>query len=159
MQSSSPAPQAQTWTDRRKPLERCWSKVPLEGKVRQRAKKSSKELARIRRVSIGILPHVKITDDCDSTTRHKHFVEHLLGCVASSSNTYSIRDSVQLQTVVAMYHLEIDRDRAIPSDQRSKTMVRRRFDQMITTRNFRARTERIETGVWVKSQKREECQR
>ena len=32
------------------------------------------------------------------------------------------------------------------------------MDQMIKTRNFQARNERIETGVLVKTQEREECQ-
>ena len=36
--------------------------------------------------------------------------------------------------------------------KRIKTMVRRHIDQMIKTLNFRARNERIETGVLVKSQ-------
>ena len=57
------------------------------------------------------------------------------------------RESVQLQTVLAMYDHENDRDRAVPSYQRLKTMVRRHIDQMIRTRIFRARNERIETGV------------
>ena len=58
-----------------------------------------------------------------------------------------IRESVQAQTVLAMYDQEIDRDRAMPSCQRLKTMARRQIDQMIRTRNFRARNERIETAV------------
>ena len=41
----------------------------------------------------------------------------------------------------------------MPSNQRLKTMARRRVDQLIRTRNFRARSERIETGVVVKSHK------
>ena len=63
----------------------------------------------------------------------------------------TIRESVQLQTVLAMYDQDVDRDRAMSSYQRLKTMVRRHIDQMIRTRNFRARNERIETGVLVKS--------
>ena len=42
--------------------------------------------------------------------------------------TMTIRESVQLQTVLAMYEQEIDRDRAMPSCQRLKTMVRRHMD-------------------------------
>ena len=53
-----------------------------------------------------------------------------------------------------MYEQEIDRDRAMPSYQRLKTRVRRHIHQMIRTRNLRARIERIETGVSVKSQKK-----
>ena len=64
-----------------------------------------------------------------------------------------IRESVQLQTVLTMYDQEIDRHLALPSYQRLKTMVRRHIDQMIRTRNFKARSERIETGVLAKSQK------
>ena len=64
-----------------------------------------------------------------------------------------IRESVQLQTVSAMYEREIDPDRSMPSYQRLKTEVRRHIDQLIRTRNFRARNERIETGVFVKSHK------
>ena len=35
------------------------------------------------------------------------------------------RESVLLKTVLAMYDQEIDRDRAVPSYQRLKTLVRR----------------------------------
>ena len=51
-----------------------------------------------------------------------------------------IRESVQLQTVSAMYEQEIDRDRAMPSHQRLKTLVSRHIDRTIRTRNFRARS-------------------
>ena len=47
-------------------------KVLLEGKVRKRAKKSTKELVRIRRVIIGILSYVKIANlhrDANSATK------------------------------------------------------------------------------------------
>ena len=63
-----------------------------------------------------------------------------------------IRESVEHQTVLAMYQRENDRDR---SYHRLKTMVSRCIYQMIKTRNFRARNERTETGVLVISQKRE----
>ena len=52
-----------------------------------------------------------------------------------------IRGSVQLQTVLTMYDQEMDRDRVMPSDQ------------MISTRNFKARNERIDTRISVKSHK------
>ena len=55
--------------------------------------------------------------------------------------------------MLAMYDQEMDRERAMPSYQRLKTMVRRQKDHMIRTRNFKARNERIETGVLVKSHK------
>ena len=48
---------------------------------------------------------------------------------------------------------EIDRNRALPSYQRLKTMVRRYIDQVIRTRTFRSRNEGTKTGVLVKSQK------
>ena len=48
---------------------------------------------------------------------------------------------------------KIDLDRAMPSYQRLKTMVRRRIDQMIRVRNYKAWNERIDTGVSVKSHK------
>ena len=64
-----------------------------------------------------------------------------------------IRESLQLQTVLAMYEQEIDQHRSKPSDQKLKTMVRRHIDRMIRTPNFKVRNERIETGVLVKSQK------
>ena len=79
--------------------------------------------------------------------------------VLESLYKMKIRESVQLQTVLAMYDQEIDRDRAMPSYQRLKTLVRRHIDQMIRTRNFRARNGRIETGILLKRHKREECQR
>ena len=62
------------------------------------------------------------------------------------------KEHVLETTILAMYDQEIDRDRAMPSYQRLKIMVRRHIDQTITTRNFRARNESIETGVLVKSQ-------
>ena len=65
---------------------------------------------------------------------------------------------MQLQTVLAMYDQEIVRDRVMPS-YKLKTMARRHFDQMIRTRNFKARNERIETGMLVKSRKREKSER
>ena len=53
-----------------------------------------------------------------------------------------------------MYDQKTDRDRAMPSYQRLKTMVRRHIDEMIRTRNVRVRNERIQTGVLDKSHKR-----
>ena len=64
-----------------------------------------------------------------------------------------IRESVQLQNVLATYDTEINQDRAMQSYQRLKTMVRRHMDQMIRTPNYKARNERI-TRVSLKSQKR-----
>ena len=61
--------------------------------------------------------------------------------------------SAQLQTVLAMYDQEMNRSRVLPSYQRLKTVIRRHIDQMIRTRNFKARNARIETWVLVKSHK------
>ena len=58
----------------------------------------------------------------------------------------------QLRTVLAMYEQAINQDRSNPSYQKLKTMVKKRIDQKIRTRNFQARNERIETGVLVKTQ-------
>ena len=45
------------------------------------------------------------------------------------------------------------------SYQKLKTMVKRCTDEKIRTRNFRARNERLESVVLVKTQKKKECQR
>ena len=37
----------------------AWEKVLVERQIRKRAKVASKEIAQIRRVTVGILPHVK----------------------------------------------------------------------------------------------------
>ena len=54
-----------------------------------------------------------------------------------------------------MYEHEIDQNRSMPSYQRLKTMVRRHIGHTIRTRSIRVRSEKIETGVLVKSQKKE----
>ena len=74
-------------------------------------------------------------------------------CDVIRSSTDQARESVHLQTVLAMFQQEIDQHRAMPSYQRLKTMARRHIDQTTTTRNFRVRNGRIETGVLVTSQK------
>ena len=65
--------------------------------------------------------------------------------------TSKFQDSVQIQTVLAMHEQE-----NCPKSRNCHTMVRRHIDQMIGTCNFKARNERIETGVLVKSQKKRE---
>ena len=52
-----------------------------------------------------------------------------------------------------MYNQEMSQGRVTPNYQRFKKMVNQHIDQTIRTRNFKARNERIETGVLVKSQK------
>ena len=64
-----------------------------------------------------------------------------------------IRDSVQFQTVLALYERENIRSNEQPSHSRVKTSVTRHVDQMVRTRNFKARNERIGTGVVTRSQK------
>ena len=64
-QSSSRPPKTQTQIDGRKPSKGFGTRgESLSGRKRQKACKnlSSKELVRIRRVIIGILPYVKITN-------------------------------------------------------------------------------------------------
>ena len=60
---------------------------------------------------------------------------------------------------MAMYEQEINQDLSKPSYQKLKTMIKRYINQKIRTRNFQVRSERIETGEKVKTQKGEECQR
>ena len=66
---------------------------------------------------------------------------------------HNIRNSVQLQTVLALYERENFRSNEQPSCSRVKTSVTRHVDQMVWTRNFKALNERIGTGVVTKSQK------
>ena len=61
--------------------------------------------------------------------------------------------SEQLQTELALYNQELNRDEVTPSYQRMRTMARQHVDQMIRTRNFKAWNERFETGALVKSHK------
>ena len=55
-----------------------------------------------------------------------------------------LQGSEQLQTVLALYNHEKNRDTATPSCQRLRTMVRQHVGQMIGTRNFKAQNERFE---------------
>ena len=57
-----------------------------------------------------------------------------------------LQGSEKLQTVLAIYIQEVNRDQVTPSYQRLRTLVRRHVDQMIRTRNFKTRNGRIETG-------------
>ena len=65
----------------------------------------------------------------------------------------NLQDSVQLQTVLALYEQENIRDNEQPSYSRLKSSVRRHDDQTIRTRNFRAWNEIVERGAVTKSQK------
>ena len=64
-----------------------------------------------------------------------------------------LQDSVQLQTVLALYEQENIRNNEQPSYSRLKTSVRRHIDQTMRTRNFRAQNEIVERGPVTKSQK------
>ena len=63
------------------------------------------------------------------------------------------RFCVRLQTVLALYEQENIRSNKQPRHSRLKTSVTRHVDQMVRTRNFKARNERIGTGAVTKSQK------
>ena len=62
-----------------------------------------------------------------------------------------LQGSDQLQTVLALYNPEFNRDKVTPRCHKLRTTVRHHIDQTIRTRNFRARNERFETGALVKS--------
>ena len=67
-----------------------------------------------------------------------------------------IQDSVQLQTVLALYDQETVRNNGQTSYSRFQTSVKLHIDQMMRTRNFRVRNEVVERGSVTKSQKRKE---
>ena len=62
-------------------------------------------------------------------------------------------DSVQLQTVLALYEQENIRYNEQRSYSRLKTSVRRHIDQTMRTKNFRGGKEIVERGAVTKSQK------
>ena len=64
-----------------------------------------------------------------------------------------LQDSVQVQTVLALYKQETVRNNRQPSYSRLKTSVRLHVDQTMRTRNFRVRNEVVERGAVTKSQK------
>ena len=64
-----------------------------------------------------------------------------------------LQDSVQLQTALAMYEQENIRNNGQPSCSRLKTAVRRHNDQVMRTRNFRARSEIVERGTVLLARK------
>ena len=63
-----------------------------------------------------------------------------------------LQDSVQLQTVLALYDEETVRNNGQTRYSRLKTSVKL-LDQMMRTRNFRVRNEVVERGAVTKSQK------
>ena len=67
-----------------------------------------------------------------------------------------IRDSVQLQSVLALYEQETTRNNEQLWYSRMKTSVRHHVDQTMRTRNFRARNEIVERGVVTKRHRKGE---
>ena len=57
--------------------------------------------------------------------------------------TSKLQNSVQLQTVLALYDQETARSKQ-PNFQQKKTAVKLHIDQMMRTRNFRVRNEVVE---------------
>ena len=64
-----------------------------------------------------------------------------------------VQDSVQLQTVLALYDHETARHKGTPNYQQLTTAVKLHIDQMMRTRNFRVRNEVVKRGSVTKSQK------
>ena len=62
-----------------------------------------------------------------------------------------LQDSVQVQTVLALYDQEIVRNNGQPSYSRLKTSVRLHIDQATRIRNFRVQNEVVEIGAVTKS--------
>ena len=70
-----------------------------------------------------------------------------------------LQDSVQLQTVMALYEQEDIQNNEQPSYSRLQTAVRCHIDETRKTRNFRARNEIVERGAVSKSHKGRKSQR
>ena len=66
------------------------------------------------------------------------------------------QNSVQLQTVLALYDQETARSKE-PNNQQSKTAVKLHFDLMMWTRNFRVRNDVAENESVTKRQKRKKA--
>ena len=64
-----------------------------------------------------------------------------------------LQDSVQHQTILALYDQETVRNNEHTTYLRLKTSVKLHFDQTMRTRNFRVWTEVVERGAVTKSQK------
>ena len=64
-----------------------------------------------------------------------------------------LQDSVQFQTVLALYEQENIRNSEPPNYSRLKTNVRRHVDESMTTRNLRAGNKIVERGAVIKSEK------
>ena len=55
-----------------------------------------------------------------------------------------LENSVELQTVMALYDQDVARNNGTPNYQQLKTAVKLQFDQMMRTRNFRVRSDVVE---------------
>ena len=64
-----------------------------------------------------------------------------------------LQNSVQLQTVLALYDKEVARNNGTPNNAQLKTAVKHHIDQMTRTRNFRVRNDVVERGSVTTSQK------
>ena len=69
-----------------------------------------------------------------------------------------IKNSVQLQTVMALYDQETAKTKE-PNHHKSKTAVKLHIDQMMRTRNFRVQNNVVERGVSHQESKKEESLR
>ena len=65
----------------------------------------------------------------------------------------TLRNSAQLQTVLALYDQETAPNKGKPNYSQLKTVVKLHIDQMMRTRNFRVRNDVVERGSVTKSQK------
>ena len=66
-----------------------------------------------------------------------------------------LQDSVQFQTVLALYDQDTARNNGKPNYSQFKTVVKLHIDQMMRTRNFRVRTEIVERRSVTNSEKGE----
>ena len=62
-----------------------------------------------------------------------------------------LQNSVQLQTVLALYDQDVARNSGTPTHQQLKTAVRLHIDQMMRNRNFRVRNDVVERRSATKS--------
>ena len=73
--------------------------------------------------------------------------------ILESLYTLKIREPEELKTVLEFYNLEIHHKKSKLDDHRLKTMVKRGIEQDLRTRNFEARTGRIESNMLVENQR------
>ena len=90
---------------------------------------------------------------CDPMSVTLRFVDVLVpsDSILESLCIARIRESDQLQTVLALYDQDTEENNLPPSYQKQKTMVKNFLDQKGRSRNFEARNERTVTGTPAKS--------